>query len=61
MVRDHTTRMQNVKSIDGVDERVKRPPMCKESSANFLLAKSELHSFSIEEIQTAMACPLVNI
>jgi ribosomal protein L36 len=24
MVRDHTTRMQNVKSIDGVDERVKR-------------------------------------
>jgi hypothetical protein len=36
-------------------------PMCKESSANFLLAKSELHSFSIEEIQTAMACPLVNI
>jgi hypothetical protein len=33
-------------------------PMCKESSANFLLAK---HSFSIEEIQTAMACPLVNI
>jgi hypothetical protein len=36
-------------------------PTCKESSANFLLAKSELHPFSIEEIQTAMACPLVNI
>ena len=60
--------MQNVKSIDGVDERIKRAgkmrfiaPMCKESSANFLLAKLELHSFSIEEIQTAMACPLVNI
>jgi hypothetical protein len=36
-------------------------PMCKESSANFLFAKSELHSFSTEEIQTAVACPLVNI
>jgi hypothetical protein len=60
--------MQNVRSINGVDKRVKRAGKMRIYCADvqrkqreFSIGKVGIAFISSEEIQTAVACPLVNI